>query len=148
MGHHLETEKRGCLETKDPLRPLKTQRPPFFWLGYCFSQYPREKSSPPEKWFFFLRGEFETRLKHWLNHIPGSRRAKSGSSSEISSGSYVVSFLSRCENFFDTRLSKGTLISWLGLSIKRFSMVNVWDEVFVSKFWGLRGLGLTLYAKT
>ena len=78
--------------------------------------------------------EFENRLKYWVNHVPGNRWAMFGSSSENSSGSYALSFLWRSWNFLDTRLSKGTLISWLDLSINQFIKVNAWDEVYPSYF--------------
>lgn len=73
--------------------------------------------------------EFENRLKYWVNHVPGNRWAMFGSSSENSSGSYVLLFLWSLWNFLDTRLLKGTSISWLDLSINQFIKVNAWDEV-------------------
>ena len=104
------------------------------WYSLLF---PPPPPPPALKNLSFSRGgggggvgrEFENRLKYWVNHVPGNRWAMFGSSSENSSGSYVLLFLWSLWNFLDTRLLKGTLLFWLDLSINQFIKVNAWDEV-------------------
>ena len=112
----------------------QTDRCPVLPLALVLSPFPFPPPSPPppalKKLVSFEGGgrgrKFENRLKYWVNHVPGNQWAMFESSLEKSSGYYVLSFLWCLWNFVDTRLSKGTLISWLDLTINQFIKVNTW----------------------
>ena len=112
----------------------QTDHCPVLPLALVLSPFPFPPPHPPPPALKNLslsrrggRGrKFENRLKYWVNHVPGNRWAIFGSSLENSSGYYVLSFLWCLWNFLDARLSKGTLISWLDLTINQYIKVNTW----------------------